>query len=157
MSARNSRRSKKTGWSWSEVSVDICTHIVTLTTSRSAHAMHKALASVGINFRPVNQHSVRLASEEDLNMLLLLVPGGRRLEHIRNRCRLLESTQSPSTEKKHSTSSASSRAQATSAPSRAAAPPAAPPPVSDELVALLTMLNSWKHVFDTAQRDLGSP
>lgn len=86
-SKKKLRKKLKRDWRWSYVSVNVCTLTVTLISGFAAVSdLVKALESIGItSFVFVKNHTVRLA-EEDLNWLLLHIPGGGKLSAVKSLC-----------------------------------------------------------------------
>lgn len=78
---------KQMKFSWSEVNVDICTKTLTFT-GKDPKRFLRAIANLKVRATIFGERSVHLSSEEDLNLILLLVPGGEHLHDIKRRCNI---------------------------------------------------------------------
>jgi hypothetical protein len=76
---------------WSKLHVDVCSKTVTYV-GNDTKPFFVALQDTGLDFLILGERTVRL-SEEDLNVVLLLVPGG---EHLQTKHCVLHPTPAPS-------------------------------------------------------------
>ena len=86
--------SKQTKFTWSEVNVDVCTKTLTFTGNNPKRFL-KAIKNLKVRGTIHGERSVHFSSEEDLNLVLLLVPGGEHLHDVKRRCNIPPSPPPP--------------------------------------------------------------